>query len=106
MHPADQRSGANSDDSPLRDAPSGPPSQRRARVREHLPSRPVWDCTTCGRPWPCAPAREGLAAEYVHDFTGLSVLLWNHFEDYSHDAGSGPLGEAYERFMGWSRPLR
>jgi hypothetical protein len=73
---------------------------------EHLPSRPDWRCSSCGRLWPCDPAREHLAQEFAASSTGLAMLLWGHFEDYVIDSGPGPLSEAYERFLGWSRPLR
>jgi hypothetical protein len=70
---------------------------------EHLPLRSSWDCDTCGRPWPCDPARERLAVEHVSRPTVLAMLMWQYLEDYSRDAGPGPLGEAYERFLSWTR---
>lgn len=71
----------------------------------HLPVRSTWDCDTCGRPWPCDAARERLAAEYRGRHTALTILMWQYFEDYARGAGPGPLGEAYERFIGWTRTL-
>ena len=70
---------------------------------EHLPRRPLWTCQVCGKDWPCDPARERLATEYVHDRVALVVLMVTYFEDYAFEVGVGPLNEAYERFIGWAR---
>jgi hypothetical protein len=70
---------------------------------EHLPKRPTWDCLACSKQWPCYPAREALTAEHVNDQLALAMLMWSYFESYAVDAGPGPLGEARERFLDWTR---
>jgi hypothetical protein len=74
-------------------------------VEEHTPKRPSWDCRCCAKTWPCAAAREQLAEEFVGNTVQLSILLWSYLEDWIHDQGPGPFGEAFERFIAWSRPL-
>jgi hypothetical protein len=74
---------------------------------EHIPCRPSWDCLVCGKAWPCDPAREALAVEYVGAELSLAMLLWLNFEDYVREADADPRdAEAYERFVGWSRSVR
>ncbi|GAA2650198.1 hypothetical protein [Paractinoplanes durhamensis] len=69
----------------------------------HLPKRPVWECYRCGAEWPCVEARNALAAEYVADQLALAILMWTYLEDFAMDAGPGPIGEAWNRFLGWTR---
>lgn len=72
----------------------------------HTPLRPTWACACCEKDWPCDPAREALAVEYQGDRVSLAMRMWSHLEDYALDQGPGPLGEAWVRFIGWSRSLR
>lgn len=72
----------------------------------HRAARPSWNCDTCGAQWPCEPARARLLAEHEGDYTGLSMLLWTYLEDFSRESKAGPFGEAFARFIGWSRPTR
>lgn len=71
---------------------------------EHLPERPSWRCLACDNDWPCAPAKQQLAEG--NSPTGLTVLMWGYMEDFSIDAGPGPLGEPYQRFIAWAHALR
>jgi hypothetical protein len=68
---------------------------------DHLAERPSWDCGCCGRPWPCDPAREQLAAEAV----GPTYLtMWMSVE-MVHAARENPAilpSELYERFLAWT----
>lgn len=99
MDPADQRYGADSDDSPLRDLDKYRPSGRELT---HVPARPSWDCSACGRPWPCDPAREELVVQ-TGGGTALVVAAWGYLEDWVRDRGPGPFSEAFERFILWTR---
>ncbi|RZU50134.1 hypothetical protein EV385_1899 [Krasilnikovia cinnamomea] len=73
---------------------------------EHLPGRPGWDCLACGRPWPCDPAREALAAEYAGHSPSLAVYLsaqhGQALEDLVAQTGEMPR-DLHERFLGWVR---
>jgi hypothetical protein len=59
---------------------------------EHPAARPAWDCATCGQPWPCAPAKEALLAEFAGFPTGLQIYL------------AGCLGEAIEALTAHGAP--
>jgi hypothetical protein len=69
----------------------------------HLPLRPSWACQTCGDEWPCAPARERLLQEKAADPTSIAVAMWQRLEEFALDQGSGPLPDAFDRFIGWTR---
>lgn len=73
-------------------------------MSEHLAKRPSWDCLACGKPWPCDPAREHLAA--MHSPTRLAMLQWGNLEDAAGDLPGMPVAEAYDRFIAWTRPAR
>jgi hypothetical protein len=80
-----------------------PPSH--IRNIDHVPEQPSWDCKSCGKPWPCDPAREALVAEYAEDSTSLSVLMWGHMSTWIMEAlGNGPMREGWDRFIAWTRP--
>ncbi|WP_433361907.1 hypothetical protein ACQPZX_29365 [Actinoplanes sp. CA-142083] len=70
----------------------------------HVPQRPAWTCRVCGDEWPCNAARENLLAEKQDDPTGTAVLMWTYLESFIFDQGPGPLGDAFERFIAWTRP--
>jgi hypothetical protein len=70
-------------------------------VSEHLPGD-GWDCRTCDMPWPCAPARDRLAAD-AGDEKQLSIQMWTYFDHYVDAIPAGPVTEAYARFVGWIR---
>ena len=69
---------------------------------EHQPDRPSWNCRVCGQQWPCELARKFLA-EDTGGGTALAMACWAFFDIYVHDQGAGPLGEAFNRFISWSR---
>ena len=73
---------------------------------EHVPIRPAWDCAACDQSWPCDPAREELVSE-LGVGTELAQRAWNDLEQYVIDAsrapGRLPYGEAFERFISWTR---
>jgi len=55
---------------------------------QHWPRRPSWDCLCCGKPWPCDPAREGMAAEdAVSRNIYLSIQLKFALEELPRRAG-------------------
>ncbi len=78
-----------------------------ADFAEHVPGRPSWDCTVCGKPWPCAPAKVQLAEEYRESPLSLSVYLSSHLHDalteamHAHEWGR--VDDLFERFLGWHR---
>lgn len=68
---------------------------------EHLEAdRPSWDCKACGKPWPCDPAREQLAASL--DRTQLAEYGWARFEEAAGDMPDAPVGEMLDRFVRWT----
>jgi hypothetical protein len=71
----------------------------------HAPQRPSWDCRTCGRPWPCEPARKGLAVEFAYAPASLALYMGAHYIDACADMPTRATGELYPRFLGWLRPI-
>jgi hypothetical protein len=69
-------------------------------AEEHIPSRPSWDCGTCGRPWPCESARRRLSAELGR--VDLAVLMWDHLEEAARDMPRTPASELFDRFLRWT----
>ena len=71
----------------------------------HIAKRPSFDCTKCGQPWPCAPAKVELAEEYQGDPVGLGYYLGIQMADATdqatHNTGWGPVDNLYDRFLGW-----
>lgn len=67
----------------------------------HRPHRPSWDCLACGRPWPCDPAREGLAARL--DRIALAMCMWDELESAAGDMPTAAPSELFERFISWTR---
>jgi hypothetical protein len=68
---------------------------------EHLPGRPSWGCLTCGKAWPCEPARGLMAAEM--DVVQLSVYGWITLEQAAADLPDLPVAEMFDRFLRWTR---
>jgi hypothetical protein len=69
-------------------------------MSQHLPARPSWTCTGCGKPWPCLPARDELLVEYVDVPIALALYLTSCFlEAMAHQPGTS--AELYRRFLGW-----
>ena len=69
--------------------------------RGHVAGRPSWDCLACGRPWPCDPARECLAA--AMDPIQLAMDAWTCLERAVGELPSRPAAEAFDRFVAWTR---
>ncbi|MEV0900321.1 hypothetical protein [Actinoplanes sp. NPDC049802] len=67
---------------------------------EHSPARPSWDCASCGRAWPCDPAREQLARE--HGRLDLAMIMWDHLEEAARDMPQAPASELFDRFLRWT----
>ncbi|MEV6489299.1 hypothetical protein AB0M20_11820 [Actinoplanes sp. NPDC051633] len=70
---------------------------------EHPPARPGWECRSCGRDWPCDPARERLRNEYADYPTVTALYLSIQQHDYLDDTPNYSLDELYERFFAWAR---
>ena len=68
---------------------------------EHEPSRPSWDCLTCGRPWPCDPAREHLTL--VHHGPTLAIMATDRLLQATQDMPTASPNELFERFLAWTR---
>jgi hypothetical protein len=71
---------------------------------EHVADRPSWDCRSCGKPWPCDPARENLLA--TMDSLSLAMLAWLQLEAAAGDLPQIAPAELYERFLRWTRRPR
>jgi len=71
-------------------------------MTERTAARPSWECRACDKPWPCDPAREQLAAEM--DGLQLSLYLFTCLEVVAGDLPRLPPGEAFDRFIAWTRP--
>jgi hypothetical protein len=70
----------------------------------HEPRQPEWDCNSCEKPWPCDPARERLTSE-TGGGTLLATLMGVHLEHYVADHPEVLVGEAFDRFIAWTRPM-
>lgn len=68
---------------------------------EHLADRPSWDCRSCGKSWPCDPARESLKAEM--DRIQLAIYCWVNLEEAARDMPTVPASEFFDRFLAWTR---
>lgn len=66
----------------------------------HGAERPSWDCRSCGKPWPCDPAREHLAGEM--DRVQLAILMWANMDEAIPDLPAHPPSELFDRFIGWT----
>jgi hypothetical protein len=67
---------------------------------EHSPARPSWDCLSCGRPWPCDPAREELSRH--NGRVDLAVTMWDYLEEAARDMPQTPASELFDRFLRWT----
>ena len=66
--------------------------------------RPSWDCACCGKPWPCDPAREHLAAEHQTDPTATALYLHTQAALAAEDLPVLMPGDRFDRFLAWLRP--
>lgn len=84
-----------------RGLPAGSALERQEPVTgHHLAERPSWRCRTCGRDWPCDPARARLAGEM--DRVRLATYMWANMDDAIPDMPGSPPAELFERFIGWT----
>ncbi|MFI2710848.1 flavin reductase [Micromonospora sp. NPDC018662] len=79
-------------------------------MQRHAPLKPLWICTACAHPWPCARAQVELAADYFGETTWLAVdmaeLLNEATADLTRLCPNPPDPVAlYGRFLGWVRRL-
>jgi hypothetical protein len=65
----------------------------------HTAGRPHWDCLACGRPWPCDPAREAMAADQAP--TPTTLFMSSLLVEAARDMPASTPQELYERFIGW-----
>ncbi len=70
-------------------------------MTEHLADRPGWDCRSCGKTWPCDPAREHLMTELSP--TWLRIHMWLRLEEAAADIPHLTPSELFERFLHWAR---
>ncbi|HEX8631241.1 MAG TPA: hypothetical protein VF755_24035 [Catenuloplanes sp.] len=75
-----------------------------SRPDGHVPARPSWECSACGRPWPCAPARAELSEAF--DPVELGVLAGERLAEAAGDLPALSPEQLFERFLGWTRPRR
>jgi hypothetical protein len=68
----------------------------------HVAARPSWTCRACFEPWPCELARKQLVVQ-TGGGTALAMAAWTYLEEFARDQGPGPLGEAFDRFIRWTR---
>lgn len=69
---------------------------------QHPAARPSWECATCGRPWPCPPAR----AEISGGASAFAVALYMGlcYQEAAEELPGTPLVELHRRFLGWRIP--
>ena len=68
---------------------------------EHPPKRPSWDCAKCGKPWPCDPAREQLAAEM--NKIELAAMMSVDMVEAAREDPQIKASELFERFLAWTK---
>jgi hypothetical protein len=71
-------------------------------VTTHLPVLPLWSCGGCGAPWPCAPRRKELRAEFEDAPMSLVLYLNSYLAWAAHDLAWVSAGDLYRRFVGWT----
>ncbi len=88
-------------------SPGATTGERSRDCSAHTALRPMWCCRACGQPWPCAPARLVLKAEYADDQIGLSLYLCGLLHEAARDlyrlnpdAGPSP-ADLFRRFVAW-----
>lgn len=69
----------------------------------HLPVRPGWSCTCCEEAWPCAARRSQLVEERRTNRMTVAAVMAGHLRTAVEDLPDVPVGELYERFLGWLR---
>jgi len=74
---------------------------------EHRGDRPTWTCPACAQPWPCAPAKAQLIAEFRRRPSSLTIYMSACMGEALNDLatpGEAPPDDLYERFVAWIRP--
>lgn len=69
----------------------------------HPPTRPSWDCATCGQPWPCPPALVELGERYATDPVALAVYMSTQLDHAVREMSTPDARDLYERFVAWTR---
>lgn len=67
---------------------------------KHLPDRPFWECRSCLRPWPCAPAKAALLSELGR--VEVAVYMWQCLEEAASDRLPVPPDQMFPRFIAWT----
>jgi hypothetical protein len=75
----------------------------RTTTVQHTAGRPHWDCLACGKPWPCDPAREAMAADGAP--TPTTLFMSSLLVEAARDMPTVPPQELHERFIGWTTRL-
>jgi hypothetical protein len=76
---------------------------------DHLSLRPSWDCLACGRPWPCANAKEVMLSEFRNFPTVLTIYMSAQMHDALDDLtanGRQVPPDLYDRFLTWISTLK
>lgn len=87
--------------------PARPIADRRtarayeAEILEHQPHRPSWRCGGCGAAWPCAIARDRLAATTRP--VQLAMTMASHLYDAAGELPATDPAELFDRFLAWTR---
>ena len=68
---------------------------------EHTADRPSWNCRACAKPWPCDPARQAMAAQFIGYPSVLRIYLAAQLADACDDIPDVTAEELYDRFMAW-----
>ena len=72
----------------------------RYELAEHTWQRPSWHCRSCGRAWPCAPARARLTDGA--DRLSLAMYMWGNLDRAMTDLPPHPPAELFDRFVRWT----
>lgn len=69
--------------------------------RRHIPTRPSWDCGSCGDEWPCSASKTQLQDDYRNNrnlmFVYLGVMAVEAAEDLPAEVN------VVERIVAWAR---
>lgn len=70
----------------------------------HQCTSPRWECGPCGgRPWPCGPAREQIAASFGGDKVGMAMYMGEQLVLAARDIRDTSPQDLYLRFVAWTR---
>ena len=68
----------------------------------HIADRPSWNCRSCGRAWPCHPARAHLWVEFRGNPTALRIYLVLNAVEAARDLPEVDRTAIDNRFVGWA----